>query len=209
MEKTNTNRSYKTALSQFQNETGLDLEDIKRLPEKDLSKKIDKFIESLNIKDSSKLTRLSAIRSAIEQETDIQLTKSKIRKTLSKDKLRHSNKEEITTDELNKIIDYFFEKYKEEKRNKSSRLIPSLRNYILVKLLAFTGQRIGDILSLEVNEAKKETLFFKQDKTGAEVKTENPVLAEINLYIQLVSLSDNDYLLQVALREIQFLILKF
>ena len=91
MEKTNTNRSYKTALSQFQNETGLDLEDIKRLPEKDLSKKIDKFIESLNIKDSSKLTRLSAIRSAIEQETDIQLTKSKIRKTLSKDKLRHSN----------------------------------------------------------------------------------------------------------------------
>ena len=194
MEKTNTNRSYKTALSQFQNETGLDLEDIKRLPEKDLSKKIDKFIESLNIKDSSKLTRLSAIRSAIEQETDIQLTKSKIRKTLSKDKLRHSNKEEITTDELNKIIDYFFEKYKEEKRNKSSRLIPSLRNYILVKLLAFTGQRIGDILSLEVNEAKKETLFFKQDKTGAEVKTENPVLAEINLYIQLVSLSDNDYL---------------
>jgi site-specific recombinase XerD len=161
MEKTNTNRSYKTALSQFQNETGLDLEDIKRLPEKDLSKKIDKFIESLNIKDSSKLTRLSAIRSAIEQETDIQLTKSKIRKTLSKDKLRHSNKEEITTDELNKIIDYFFEKYKEEKRNKSSRLIPSLRNYILVKLLAFTGQRIGDILSLEVNEAKKETLFLQ------------------------------------------------
>ena len=133
MEKTNTNRSYKTALSQFQNETGLDLEDIKRLPEKDLSKKIDKFIESLNIKDSSKLTRLSAIRSAIEQETDIQLTKSKIRKTLSKDKLRHSNKEEITTDELNKIIDYFFEKYKEEKRNKSSRLIPSLRNYTELK----------------------------------------------------------------------------
>jgi integrase len=113
---------------------------------------------------------LLSIRSAIEQETDIQLTKSKIRKTLSKDKLRHSNKEEITTDELNKIIDYFFEKYKEEKRNKSSRLIPSLRNYILVKLLAFTGQRIGDILSLEVNEAKKETLFFKQDKTGVEFR---------------------------------------
>lgn len=196
----NTTRSYKTAMKQFQEGMNLSLDDIRKLPEKELSNQIDKFVKSLSIEESSKLTRLSAIRSAIEKETDKQLPKSKIRASLSASKLRYSNKEELSTEEINAVIDFFHKEYKQAKEKKNSKLIPGLRNYILVRLLSFTGQRIGDILSLKVSTAKNQTLTFKQEKTGEEVFIDNPSLSEINLYIQALSLADNDYLFASGIR---------
>lgn len=158
----------------------------------EISKLIDHTFENSDYKPASKLQKISLVRNNIENELNIILPKSKVRKEYNKKILRKTNKEELTKDDIKKLENYFI---KENKRafNHVDK-IRTYRNIILFKLLAGTGQRIQDILNLSVIDVKKQYIFFKQEKTGAEINIENPCAGEIAIYITMQALSDNDYL---------------
>jgi len=64
-----------------------------------------------------------------------------------------------------------------------------------------TGQRIGDVLNITVKNVKKNEIYFKQEKTGAEVKIDNPCLPEILSYIALMNFYDDDFLFASGIKK--------
>jgi len=184
---------YKRAVNDFITFSGKSLSDLKKLAPKALCELIDSVFYNSGYSVSSKLLKISAVRVYLEDELSIVLPRSKVRKQLAKKKLRHSNKENLSSSEVKTFISYFSEKVSKVSGVKK---IPALRNLLIVKLLAFTGQRIGDILNLTVKNCKKKVLLFKQEKTGVEVSIENPVIPEVLQYLAILEsrLSDDDFI---------------
>jgi integrase len=157
---------------------------------------LDTWIMGLNVKEYTKVTKLSSTRSMIQNALNISLPKQKVSRLLSKYIPRKSTKELLTKEEVDKLRKHFLDKAKQAQSD-SSKVI-NMKNYLLVALLAGTGQRIQDILNLTCEQAKKPFIHFKQQKTGMEGFIENPCLGEILAYIQLSGLNDSDYLFAVG-----------
>lgn len=187
----NTIKNYKVAYNQFISQSGLTEKQIKTMSPVDISKAIDKAFSDYIGAKTTILTKISSCRNYIENTFDISLPKSRDRKLLNKSKNKTTNKELLEKDEIEKIVSHFETIYKNANETKK---LSSLRNLIIIKLLSGTGQRIGDILELTVSVAKRTHLFFKQEKTGAEVSIENPCLPEILFYVQAAGLHDQDFI---------------
>jgi integrase len=194
----NTNRVYKASYELFIQSTNLTEIEIKAMDIKQLSNKIESvFMSNTKYSVNSKLTRISSAKNYISEYLNIDFPKSRNLKKLSKSKARRSNKIDITVTHIKKIVKVFETEYKNANGYKPQKL----RNLILIKLLAFTGQRIGDILSMTIKQAKSTKLFYKQAKTGAEVTIENPCIPEILAYINIVGLTDDQPLFSTGLNK--------
>ena len=191
MKSTSTQRNYEVSFNQFLKVNSLYENDIQNIEPKKLAEMIDKTFESYDGNNRTKLTKISGVRSYIDTHYKIEIPKSRIRKDYSRDTLRKTNKTLVSIEEIDALIKHF-----EKLHSESDRLekITTLRNLLLIKLLAGTGQRISDILNLSVETAKKTLLHIKQIKTGQDVTIENPCLPEILKYIAVTKLSDSDFL---------------
>ena len=189
----NTKDAYDRAINTFIQYNFADYENLKDIPPEEAADKIDEFFNSIeDYKPNSKLLKISAVRSYVEKELKIRLPHSEVRKNLSKQIPKHSTKEDMSKDEVRTFVDYFYNLYDREKN--IHKKVTALRNLIVVNLLAYTGQRIGDILKITVSEAKKSVLHFKQEKSGQEVFIDNPCLNHILPYITFASLKEDDFL---------------
>lgn len=196
---TNTLRSYETAYITFRDKSGLSDSQIKEMEAGELSKLIDRVFDSLEMSPSSKLARISGCKGYIFEHFEKELpAKSKVRKALSKKKARQSKKIDLTENEVKDLEKFFSSEYKKAGKNHKLR---TLRNLIMFKLLAYTGQRIGDILSMRVSQAKQNSLHYKQEKTGTEVNIENPAKAEIEIYCHIAGLDENSFLFASGLNK--------
>ena len=189
----NTKKAYEIAIGNFFKNNFTDYQSLKDLPPEEASDKIDSYFDGIeDYKATTKLLKISALRSYIEKDLKIRLPESEARKKLMKEIPKHSTKEDLTKDEVKIMIDFFLAIFQNAPNNREKFM--ALRNFIIVCLLAYTGQRVGDILNVKVGLAKKESLHFKQEKSGQEVFIENPCLNYINAYIALTILKDDDYL---------------
>jgi len=191
MKSKSTLKNYEVAFNQFLKYNSLYENDIQNIEPKKLADLIDKTFENHNGKGNTKLTKISSVKSYIETHYKIEIPKSIIRKDYSREILRKTNKKLITYEEMDLLIKHF-----ETVHNEAEQLdkITTLRNLIMIKLLAGTGQRISDILNMSIETAKKTLLHIKQIKTGKDVTIENPCLSEILKYIAVTKLSDSDFL---------------
>ena len=197
----NTNDAYTRAIETFLSNNFVDYDNLKELPPEETADKIDKFFNNIeDYKPNSKLLKISAVRSYIEKELNIRLPQSEVRKNLSKQIPKHSTKEDMSKEEVKIFIEHFRKLY--ESAENSHEKFASLRNFIIVNLLAYTGQRIGDVLKISVTEAKKTVLHFKQEKSGQEVFIDNPCLSYILAYITISTLKDDDYLFANGLKRL-------
>lgn len=194
----NTNRVYETSYRLFIQNTNLSEIEIQSMDILDLAKQIESVFTSSSYSVNSKLTRISACKNFISEKYNKDFPKSRKLKHLSKQKNRRSNKIDLSTSNVKKLIKLFETEYKSCQTGYKPI---KLRNLILIKLLTFTGQRIGDLLSITVNKAKQTKLFFKQEKTGAEVTIDNPCLPEIMAYINIVGLTDEQPLFSTGLNK--------
>ena len=196
----NTKRVYETSYNQFKEMSGLSDSQIRDMDSLELSKTIDRVFASLDtISPSTILTRISGVKNYVFEKWEKELpSKTKTRKTVSKRKPKQSNKIDLTESEVKAIEKFFTTQYKQSTKTHKLR---TLRNLILFKLLAYTGQRIGDILGMQVGQAKSPKLFYKQEKTGKEVSIPNPAKTEIELYAHLQSLEDTSFLFSSGLNK--------
>lgn len=195
----NTNRVYAASYRLFIQSTNLSENELKSLPIKELSNKIETVFSQSGYSVNSKLTRISACKNYISELLNIDFPKSRNLKKLSNKKNRRSNKIDIKPEQVKKLVRLFENEYKSCQSGYKS---VKLRNVILIRLLSFTGQRIGDILSMTVKQAKTNSLYFKQEKTGAEVSIDNPCLPEILAYINFVGLTDDQPLFSTGLNKV-------
>ena len=183
----NTKRIYQAAQNQFYKVTGSNFIDLLSGSIQDVSRAIDEAVSKMEINDRTKRTYLSSLRSIAEDTMGETLPKSSIVSILNKKKLHKSEKADITREDVIQLIQYF-----ETKKNKLDP--PTVRNLILMKLIAGTAQRIGDILKISVSDAIRPILNFKQEKTNTLAVMDNPCLPEILAYKELIELKENDYL---------------
>lgn len=196
---TNTRRSYQTSYNQFKNLTGLSDYEIQSMDGLELSREIDKAFSGLDFSASTKLTRISGTKNFIFETYEKELpSRSKVRKNISKKKSKQSNKIDLDEKEVKTIEKFFTTQYKQAPKNQKLR---NLRNLILFKLLAYTGQRIGDILKMKIESAKLQTIHYKQEKTDKEVNIPNPCKTEIDIYCNLTGLNQDDYLFESGLNK--------
>jgi integrase len=194
-----TKRVYETSYRQFVKITKLSEMEIQSMDVLELSKTIDKAFSVQNLSPSSILTRISGVKGYIFERWERELpSKTKIRKALSKKKPKQSGKIDLTETEVMAIEKFFTTQYKQSGKTQKLR---TLRNLILFKLLAYTGQRIGDILGMRVNQARQDKLFYKQEKTGKEVLIPNPAKTEIEIYCHLQGLEENNFLFSTGLNK--------
>lgn len=193
--KESTKLNYKTVSSQLQEflKGKNPIEHFQSKDPKEINKTLDKFIDSLQCSEHTKATKLSSIRSVIQNELDILLPKSKLAPLLSKSKNRLSNKAVITHEEVRKLSEYFETEAKDPSKPEYLQY-RAWRDLILFKLHPGTSQRVSDILSLTVEEASQKKIHFKQEKTGAEGFLENPCLTEILFFKTKFGLKNSDYL---------------
>ncbi len=204
----NTNRVYKKSFEMFLEISGLSKSELKGIPASELRKMIDQTFSNLaDISQTTKLVRISGCRNYIEKNYDIELPKSRDSKTLAKKKLRTSNKMDLDESQVKDIIEYF--NNERLKANSNKRKISALRNYLIVNLLAFTGQRIGDLLELKVSHAVRNEIKFKQEKTGNEVSIPNPIQSEILFYVSTQKLRQSDFLFRNGMDESEVLSYNF
>ena len=197
----NTKDAYDRAINTFLQYNFTDYESLKDIPPEEAADKIDEFFNSIeDYKPNSKLLKISAVRSYVEKELKIRLPHSEVRKNLSKQIPKHSTKEDMSKEEVKIFVEHFRKLY--ESAENSHDKFASLRNYIIVNLLAYTGQRIGDVLKILVSEAKKTVLHFKQEKSGQEVFIDNPCLSYILAYITISTLKDDDFLFANGLKRL-------
>ena len=197
----NTNDAYTRAIETFLSNNFVDYDNLRELPAEETSDKIDDFFNSIpDYKPNSKLLKISAVRSYIEKELKIRLPHSEVRKNLAKQIPKHSTKEDMSKEEVKLFVEHFRKLY--ESADNSHDKFASLRNFIIVNLLAYTGQRIGDVLKISVSEAKKPVLHFKQEKSGQEVFIDNPCLSYILAYITISTLKDDDFLFANGLKRL-------
>ena len=193
----NTTKTYQRAFEIFTLLNGITLERLVKYEAKELSRLIDETFDATEYDARTKRTYIHGVRTLVESMTDMELSRSKLCKILNKEIPRHSDKEKLPKTEIRKLRDYFHSGYVNADLHLKEK---HLRNFILFNLLAFTGQRIGDILKLGVREAKKMTINFKQEKTGQEVSIENPCLSEIAFYANLAGLKEKDFLFASGLK---------
>jgi len=189
----NTKRNYLHAFSYFQSQSGLSESELKEKKPSELNKLIDSIIcGNKRWSNRSKRLYISAVRTVLDYQFDVPLPRSKVSKSLKTAGERKTNKTELTKEQVMILQKYFENNYKTEKKDYLK--VTHLRNLILFKLLAGTGQRISDILNLKVAAAKKQDITFLQEKTKAIAKVENPCQQEIFLYVSIQRLSDDDFL---------------
>lgn len=189
----NTKKAYEIAIGNFFKNNFKEYDSLKDLLPAEASDRIDSYFDGIeDYKPTTKLLKISALRSYVEKDLKISLPESEARKRLMKEIPKHSTKEDLTKDEVKIFVDFFLAYFNSADNNREKFI--ALRNFIVVCLLAYTGQRVGDILKMKVGMAKKEALHFKQEKSGQEVFIENPCINYINAYIALTILKDDDYL---------------
>jgi len=136
----NTNDAYTRAIETFLSNNFQDYDNLRELPPEETSDKIDNFFNSIaDYKPNSKLLKISAVRSYIEKDLKIRLPHSEVRKNLSKQIPKHSTKEDMSKEEV-KIFVERFRKLHESAENSHDKFA-SLRNFIIVNLLAFIPVR--------------------------------------------------------------------
>jgi integrase len=185
----NTGRTYRRAWELFLKLSGVNREEIIGMEPKKLTRLIDQVFDRTDYRAGTKRTYIHGVKSYLLEELDIETGRSRVTKLLGKSIPRTSNKKKLSKEEIRKLRDYFRRHYDSADPSLKER---ALRNLILMELLIFTGQRIGDILKLKVSDARKPVLFFKQEKTGQEVRLENPVMPEILFYSALLHLKEED-----------------
>lgn len=196
MKSQNTLKNYAVAYRQFLKFNNLNDEDITRIDPAKLSTMIDSTFENHIGNNRTKLTKISSVKSYIEIHFRIDLPKSKIRKDYHRDVLKKTQKRKIEKVEIDRLIEHFTTIHE---NSNQIQYLPTLRNLILIKLLAGTGQRISDILNLKISTAKKNVISLKQMKTGNDVSIENPCLPEILKYIAITKFKDDDFLFSSGL----------
>lgn len=195
----NTLRVYRESFNQFKELSTLSDIEIEEMEAAELSGVIDKTFSGQELSPSSKLTRISGTKNYIFENFGRELpSKTKIRKAIAKKKLRQSNKADLTEQEV-KALEKHFEKL--FKKSEKAHRLRNLRNLILFKLLAYTGQRIGDILNMSVGSGKLQHIHYKQEKTGKEVNIPNPCKTEIEIYANLQGLNEYDKLFSSGLNK--------
>jgi len=197
----NTLRNYTLAWDYFCNKLEMTPEQISELAPSEINRIIDTVISGeQSWTNRTKKLYISGIRSILDFEYNIVLPKSKVRKHLKDSNELRTNKGELESKDIQKLLKYFESEYSEEKNNLDK--ITKLRNLILFKLLAGTGQRVSDLLLLTVKEAKKSTLTFIQSKTNSMARMDNSALSEILLYVSVQKLIDSDYLFANGLQRL-------
>jgi integrase len=194
----NSIKAYTIAYNQFRELSRLSEIEIQGMNEAELGKKIVETFNSNFENARIRPTKISSCKNYIELTYEKSIPIKRDRKA-GKHKLRQSNKEDLSNKQIDSIIKEFNKEYKAVMKSKNqNRIVPKLRNLIMIKLLAFTGQRIGDILNLTVKESKRSNLHFKQEKTGNEIEIENPCLLEVLTYIAMTKLDESDYLFKTG-----------
>lgn len=185
------NKDYLTAFNQFKNSTSLDEETIKTMELNLLRDSIDTtFNDNYSGAVKTKLFKITAVRTYLKDTFNIELPASKVRKGLNRLKLNKTDKEKLSKEEINNILQYCIKQSKE-----SNNKFIAYRNYLLILLLVKTGQRIDDLLNLHVKDVKSNTIFIKQAKTGVEVILENPLIQkDLNSFLTFYNINDNDFL---------------
>jgi len=195
----NTKDAYTRAIETFFVHNFQEIDSLKELSSEETADKIDEFFNNIpDYAPNTKLLKISAVRSYVEKDLKIRLPQSEVRKHLAKEIPQHSTKEDLSKEEVKTYVEHFHRVFAES--NNSHDRFANLRNFIIVNLLAYTGQRIGDVLKMKVGNAKKEILFFKQEKSGQEVFIENPCLQYILAYIALTTLYEDDFLFANGLK---------
>ena len=192
----NTFRIYKRAFELFLELSGKKLNKIIKMDPKELTKLIDVTFEKSGINPRTKRCYTFGVRKLLHEEYGIELNKTYITEKVSADIPKKTNKEIITRFEMQKLKKHFEEKYNNS--NERTKL-NNLRDLILFNILLFSGQRIGDILKLKVKDAKSETIYFQQEKTGQEVTVRNPCLSQIVLYCEFRKLNNDDFLFCIGI----------
>lgn len=197
----NTVRLRNIARLKFKEITGKDFDSILNNNPIEINNEIDKVVSLIKTKrkyknEDSKLKRsqkayLSVLRSIAKEAIGLPLPNSNIIHILNSERLRESNKYLLTFEQVQKILEYL------EASNETLKNEKSLRNFILIKLLAGTGQRIGDILDLEVENSLYELIKITQNKTKIVVHVENPCKELIQEYVDLLKLKNNQKLFNI------------
>jgi len=115
--------------------------------------------------------------------------------------------EPLSPEELKKFLEYS-EELAIKKDNFSAR-VRNLRNAILIRLLALTGRRIGELLAIRIKDIDFENGLISTiiEKRKGAVKKIRPISVEkftLNLiiqYIELKKLKKNDLLLGISDRQ--------
>lgn len=193
----NTRRTYNKAIETFFEKSGLSEDDLAATDPGELSDLIDSVFSGMkDYRPATILLKVSAVRSYILRTKRLVLPPSRLRASLARHIPRHSTKTDINREEVSKLSSTLLHRIETARIHE---LPASLRNFILFELLAYTGQRIGDILTLTVENALSFKLYFKQQKTGKEIFVENPCRDEIRRYVALFSLAPRDYLFSQGL----------
>lgn len=204
---TRTLKIYESAYIAFKTSTGHTDASLRVIDQKSLLTVVNSYIKDLkppitditrkhDYSDASKLLFLAGIKYHLEQLRDESLPTMKARKNLKQ--RRYSNKRELSFEEIESLLEHA---EKEFKQSTDGRRIIKARNYILIKLLAGTGLRIGDILDLKLSDVKKPILSLVSQKTDTPTQIQNPLNAgDLALYAREQGLADNDYLFASGLK---------
>jgi integrase len=202
-----TKKLYESAYVAFKAHTSHTDESLVAMDQKSLLKIINGYINDLkppitdkarkeSYSDGSKLLFLAGVKFHLEQLRDESLPNVKARKNLKH--RRYSNKRELSIEEIESLLLFAEKDFKE---SHEGRRVSKARNYILLKLLAGTGLRIGDILQLKVGDVKKPILSLVSQKTDIKTQIQNPLNPiDLSLYIREQQLSDGDYLFASGLQ---------
>lgn len=198
---------YESAYMAFKTITNHDDKSLKDLDQKTLLTIVNGYIKELKppitdkvrkheYSDASKLLFLAGIKYHLELLRDEPLPNVKSRKNLKQ--RRYSNKRELSIEEIESLLSQAERDFKDAT---DGRRIVKARNYILLKLLAGTGLRIGDILQLRVSDAKKPILSLVSQKTEIKTQIQNPLNPiDLGLYVREQQLTDADYLFASGLQ---------
>lgn len=192
MKSENSKKNYRVAFNQFLKVNNLKEENLKSIPSGKLREMLDNTFSGYEGKKTSILTKLSMVRSYLKSEFKIEIESSEERKSLKKFRLRKTSKSCPSREEIKTFLSFLESEYKEEESLPNK--IVKLRNFILFKTLSTTGQRIGDILKMTVEEISKPIIHIKQEKTGSEVLLQNDCLSEIAIYKELTKLTNKDFI---------------
>lgn len=198
---------YHSSYIHFKTITGHSDESLKVLDQKTLLTLVNGYINDLKppltdrsrkraYSDASKLLFMAGIKHHLEILRDEDLPRLKARKGLKQ--RRYSNKRELSIEEVESVLTIA---EKEVREAENGRRVVKARNYLLVKLLAGTGLRIGDILHIKVADVKRPILSMVSQKTEIKTELQNPLNSgDIALYVREQGLTDQDYLFASGLK---------
>lgn len=207
MKSKRTETLYHSSYMHFKTITGHSDDTLKELDQKSLLTVVNRYINDLKppltdrakkrtYSDGSKLLFMAGIKHHLEKLREEDLPKLKARKGLKQRK--YSNKRELSIEEVESVL---VVAEKEVREADEGRRITKARNYLIVKLLAGTGLRIGDILQLKVSDVKKPILSMISQKTEIKTELQNPLNpGDIALYVRELGLADHDFLFASGLK---------